>query len=276
MLQLPWYSPGSTRSSFPPRATARRRRQNLNTPNDALALPYHPADPAAPQQAEAEEIVERTQAEEPASETSTIAALSERETPATSQAPSESDYTQVSTPTTPAQAAVPSPKPTPTQVTQTSQHVRRDTRTAIAVPNIPSLPKSKGTPPSAEKQPQETPPSLTESTPVKGEQKAAEEESAAPVVEEPKAPAKPAAPKSWADLVRTKNAIAASAQQNGVSAPNGVASLPKSASLAEALRQYSVANERLAFLEPRGLVNTGNMCYMNSVSRTSHLTSNVC
>ena len=188
--------------------------------------------------------------------------MSERETPATSQAPSESDYTQVSTPTTPAQAAAPSPKPTPTQV---SQHARRDTRTAIAVPSIPSLPKAKGTPPFAEKQPQQVSPPSIESTPVQGEQKPADVEVAPPTVEEPKAPAKPVAPKSWAELLRSKNANAASAQPSGAGVLNGVASLSKSASLAEALRQYSVANERLSFLEPRGLVNTGNMCYMNSV-----------
>ncbi|KAL1842164.1 hypothetical protein VTJ49DRAFT_5937 [Mycothermus thermophilus] len=37
-------------------------------------------------------------------------------------------------------------------------------------------------------------------------------------------------------------------------------------SLAQALQAYrAAAPEKLAFLEPRGLVNTGNMCYMNSV-----------
>lgn len=37
-------------------------------------------------------------------------------------------------------------------------------------------------------------------------------------------------------------------------------------SLAEALRAYRVGgSQKLAFLEPRGLINTGNMCYMNSV-----------
>ncbi|EMC98527.1 hypothetical protein BAUCODRAFT_66730 [Baudoinia panamericana UAMH 10762] len=46
---------------------------------------------------------------------------------------------------------------------------------------------------------------------------------------------------------------------------NGTA-LPKTATLAEALRQYSVQSAApIPFLEPRGLVNTGNMCYMSSV-----------
>ena len=52
------------------------------------------------------------------------------------------------------------------------------------------------------------------------------------------------------------------AQTNGV--------LPtKTESLADALSSYSVESIRdsskISFLEPRGLVNTGNMCYMNSV-----------
>lgn len=82
--------------------------------------------------------------------------------------------------------------------------------------------------------------------------------------------------KSWADLVRTTAApplgaaaaggtAAAAAAVNGAILTNGSA-LPKNASLSEALRQYTVNSDtKLFFLEPRGLVNTGNMCYMNSV-----------
>jgi len=41
--------------------------------------------------------------------------------------------------------------------------------------------------------------------------------------------------------------------------------------LASALHEFSatVRDGKLAFIEPRGLVNTGNMCYMNSVSLSS-------
>jgi ubiquitin carboxyl-terminal hydrolase 10 len=206
--------------------------------------------------------------EEHDSETSTIAALSGPVTPTSSQTPSESEYTQQSSPTTSAQTEVPSPKPTPTQ--SSSQHARKDTRTAIAVPNIPNLPRSRGTPPLAEKQQARPPPTLGDA-PVQNQDKPTEAE--VPAVEEPpKTLPKPAAPKSWADLVRTKNAVAASVRQNGAPA-HGVASLPKSASLAEALKQYTVRPEHVSFLEPRGLVNTGNMCYMNSVG---HLRTVAC
>ncbi|KAI2470904.1 cysteine proteinase [Annulohypoxylon bovei var. microspora] len=54
-------------------------------------------------------------------------------------------------------------------------------------------------------------------------------------------------------------------QENG---SVGVGNFVKSnaSSLAEALRAYDVSgNRKIAFLEPRGLINTGNMCYMNSV-----------
>ena len=268
--QLPWYSvPDST---FPRRDMARRRRrQNLHKTNDDVALPAGPA--------KAEANLERP-AEEAPSEASTIAAPSEPETPATSQAPSESDFTQVSTPATPAQATAPSPKATPTQ-----KHARRDTRTAIAVPNIPGLPKPKSSPAATDKQavPPPAPSSTEQTTPTPDDQPTAQtsEEPDAAVdqtagAEEAalKTPPPKAAPKSWADLVRTKTAPGtAAAQTNGTSATNGV-QLPKSASLAEALRQYSVQSDAsLSFLEPRGLVNTGNMCYMNAVSTACRSTS---
>ena len=59
------------------------------------------------------------------------------------------------------------------------------------------------------------------------------------------------------------------AEANVTIQTNGVAPI-QAGSLSEALSSYSVVeakeNSRIAFLEPRGLVNTGNMCYMNSVS----------
>jgi len=85
-------------------------------------------------------------------------------------------------------------------------------------------------------------------------------------------PPKKEAPKSWADLVRKMappKSSNAAAEPNAVTQTNGVANT-KTASLSGALSSYSVAeareNSKIAFLEPRGLVNTGNMCYMNSVS----------
>ncbi|KAH8847286.1 hypothetical protein MCOR27_007312 [Pyricularia oryzae] len=96
----------------------------------------------------------------------------------------------------------------------------------------------------------------------------------------------PAAPKLWTGLFSKAAAAAVSATPgestpgqtgtNGTAATNSAAGntatgtsgfvQSKNNSLAEALRAYRVGNgDKLAFIEPRGLINTGNMCYMNSV-----------
>ena len=197
-------------------------------------------------------------AEELTSEASTITARSdpEPETPATSQAPSESDSVPRSTPATPAAAPPASQTTTPTP-----SHKRKDTRTAIAVPITTANNKMKQRP-FAEKQ--ETPgvggKSVESAT---GEIKtSAAENAAAPVALSPKA-----APKSWADLVRQNNKASASKPTGSAPASTNGAQVSTSASLADTLQQYKVSPAaKVAFLEPRGLVNTGNMCYMNSVS----------
>lgn len=84
-------------------------------------------------------------------------------------------------------------------------------------------------------------------------------------------PQKPA-PKSWAELVRTSAQKApqkgGKVEANGTTRSNGFTS-SKVTSLAEVLNSYKVDeirnDTRVTFLKPRGLVNTGNMCYMNSV-----------
>lgn len=84
-------------------------------------------------------------------------------------------------------------------------------------------------------------------------------------------PQKPA-PKSWAELVRTSAQKApqkgGKVEANGTTRSNGFTS-SKVTSLTEVLNSYKVDeirnDSRVTFLQPRGLVNTGNMCYMNSV-----------
>ena len=206
---------------------------------------------------------------EPQSEASTIAAPSEPETPATSQAPSESDFTNVSTPATPAQAPTSSPKPTPTQQ---SSHARRDTRTAIAVPSIPGLAKPKDASPPSVSQKGAPSQAGEETTPKPEEQKSVTSEEAAPAADTVKAAQSKPAPKSWADMLKRnvpKGPAPSPGMQKSEVVTNGFQA-PKSASLADALKAYSVTSgATLNFLEPRGLVNTGNMCYMNSVGLTS-------
>lgn len=148
--------------------------------------------------------------------------------------------------------------------------------------------------PVAEEEPaqivQETPKPIQEpvvAEPVPEAQKPTEEPQ---VTEEPQTaepasePAPPvrAPPTSWANLF-AKTPVAAVMTLNGENDAAGEADTVAAAegstgvipstlkanatSVAEAIQSYKVggAEHKNAFLEPRGLINTGNMCYMNSV-----------
>nr|POE62524.1 putative ubiquitin carboxyl-terminal hydrolase 3 [Quercus suber] len=267
--QLPWYSTEEGSAAFPARATpSRKRRQNLVQPTDVVALPARIAS-------EDQRQSHAPASDELKSEVSTAAAPSEQtepETPATSQAPSENDFTRVSTPATPAQTVAVSPKLTPTL-----PHSRRDTRSAIAVPNISVLNKPKTSSPSPAGIKQEVPNSSSQS--IETARFSEDSEAATDAATETsgesgeiKPSSKQTAPKSWADLVRSQSAATTRTIQTNSGATSQNAALPKGASLADALKQYDVLTDlTLSFIEPRGLVNTGNMCYMNSVrQRTVH------
>ncbi|KAI4756589.1 cysteine proteinase [Aureobasidium sp. EXF-3400] len=241
--ELPWYSNPS--ETFPAKAPRRRRkRQDLTAGNEAVALPSRGATSAN------EPAADATQ-----SEVSTVAAPSQlpsaQETPATSQAPSEADVNTA----TPQSTAVEVSKPATPQ-----SQAKKDTRPAVPiVPAVPAArPKTEAAPAVASATEQSAP--AADSAP----EADAEAKSA-----EPATPAPKAAPKSWADLMRSKNSAAAAAAStaavNGASATNG-ATPSRASTLAGALKQFNVDNnDKIAFLEPRGLVNTGNMCYMNSI-----------
>lgn len=253
-LQLPWYTPSSL--PFPPKASKRRRkRQDLIFPNASVALPSREI---------AEEQIEGTELDQSDVTISAVASTSDQETPVTSQAPSEVGAAP-STPT-------PILTATTTEPSRPAAHTRKDTRTAVPIiPALPNIPMAR--PKTASSETTSIPPPLpqpaaseyvddkpTAQPEVGTESQAADEASAT-------SPPSRTAPKSWADLVRSKNASAkyASAALSGIAVGNGTGAT-RAESLAEALKQYNVENdEKIAFLEPRGLVNTGNMCYMNSV-----------
>jgi ubiquitin carboxyl-terminal hydrolase 10 len=201
---------------------------------------------------------EQTPTEEPTESLASTAAIpsdAEVDTPSTSHPPSEVDLTHVTTP-----SAVPQPA-------QQSALATKHARTAT-IPAIPLIPIKSAKAPSATSTTQKSaksPASKTGDTPV---------EAGTDAEETPKAsPPRPAAPKSWAELLRAKNAPAAAQAAasappvtNGVVATNGT-TVPRSNTLADVLASFSVDSEKkVTFLEPRGLVNTGNLCYMNSVS----------
>ncbi|KAF2805186.1 cysteine proteinase [Mytilinidion resinicola] len=261
---LPWLSVPEL--PFPPKASNKRRRRRglVASTEEGLAFPAREQTDTPeegipePEQTDEQPLVEEPPAvERAASPTSTAAPVSELETPATSQAPSEADSTH---PTTPSSVLPPAPAPRPAAP---SSHTRSATKTAVPlIPIKPAVPK--------------VAPSVTSTTqksvtPEKTDKPASEaqrSEKSAGSEQTPTAspPASKPAPKSWAELLRSKPAPATAqslAVQNGVVTPNGSA---KSNSLGDVLTSFSVdAKRKLAFLQPRGLVNTGNMCYMNSI-----------
>lgn len=170
---------------------------------------------------------------------------SEPQTPTGSLPQSETDSTH---PTTPSSIAK-------------SQNQQKDARPAVPLaPVVPVVPNVSAT----SRQTKDTSGASEAPKPAAPTAKAEGAPEAAPTSAPPP---KPAAPKSWADLVRSK--AAARAAGAPASTESSAMTTQKSESLADVLSslgedvtQYS---DKIAFLEPRGLVNTGNMCYMNSV-----------
>ena len=194
------------------------------------------------------------------SQASTVAAPSEQETPATSQAPSEADEQ----PATPSSAVRPA---------LGSNHARAPTRPVV--PIVPKVPASAARKQSSASRTETSKdaalvlsPPVSEAakstdTAVPDAEAASAHENSAPTPSAPKAP-----PKSWADLVRSKNSASSvtASTSNGVLS-SGQSGASNATNMAEAVRAFAVDSaEKVPFIMPRGLVNTGNMCYMNSVS----------
>ncbi|KAI4718510.1 cysteine proteinase [Aureobasidium sp. EXF-10727] len=232
--KLPWYS--NPYETFPPKASKRRRkRQDLTAGNDAVALPSRTA---APSQGLA---VDATQ-----SEVSTVAAPSVQETPATSQAPSEAGVGAA----TPSSVLAEVSKPATPQ-----SQTKKDSRPAV--PIVPAVPAAR--PKTASSEAMSTTASANEQSVSATEPAVPQPEAGAETKPaEPATSAPKAAPKSWADLMRSKNSAAAAASSavvNGTGPSNGAAP-SRASTLAGALKQFNVDdNDKVAFLEPRGLVS---------------------
>ncbi|KAF7547276.1 hypothetical protein G7Z17_g7848 [Cylindrodendrum hubeiense] len=273
-------------SDFPVRTTkSRRRRKPLNANSQAVSLPVEQHEAAAEQ-------IEQSAAPEsskdsPASTQPSIAsdARSENQRQSVEAVPS--------TPTTPSSLQQRSRTNTATSATPTAGGKPATRHGAHPVPAVPALPKgsAKDAKPTRAEKPvigeaasetvvQDTASTDIASAPVEQDSSAADTTTSAPA----KAP-----PSSWANLFAKSAAAAAAGRAAGpngssgaegtngndadgvVGGPNGSAasfSKANASSVAEAIHAYHVGgNDKISFLEPRGLINTGNMCYMNSVSQ---------
>ncbi|POR39300.1 Putative ubiquitin carboxyl-terminal hydrolase 3 [Tolypocladium paradoxum] len=251
---LPWLSRPDV--DFPTRAPrSRRRRKPLNADSAAVSLP-----------------------------TEQHGAAAEQVTPASVAPPHAASGDQPKGPSSDAKPAPSAPMAGSVQqpeaavaASETAAH--SDGRSpSSAVPVIPALPRPTSKTSSTDKAHEVSQTTDAGDKPAVNGAEPAEAEATDDATVNP--PVK-AAPTSWANLFAKPSAKGAvnSAGPNGTGALlNGGSSDAASAvsssafskananSLAEAIHAYRVdSGDKISFLEPRGLINTGNMCYMNSV-----------
>lgn len=299
---LPWYS--HPNESFPQRAAkSRRRRRILAADAEGVKLPQPPHELNLEVQQSESDVLDDTQT--PVVATSRLAEdhpsaspalpleadVPAGERPHTPMSHKDASERGILTPTSSASANALSKSPTVTSPSMAKAAKPASRAPVPAVPILPIIPKVAGkeakSAPAAEKgdletqHPSEHPvASDAKTAPASAETQgdAAPSEDAAA---DAKAPAHPVStgPKVWASLFSRPSASAVASTHSGVNGAatadtaardgaTGASNFSKSnmSSLGEALRAYRVGSgEKVAFIEPRGLTNSGNMCYMNSV-----------
>ncbi|KAH7148487.1 hypothetical protein EDB81DRAFT_464222 [Dactylonectria macrodidyma] len=273
---LPWLSRPD--ADFPIRtAKSKRRRRLLNSDSQAVSLPVEQHEAVAEHIEQSAEI-ESTSKDSPVSTQPSIVSDTQSDPQRQSAEPVPS------TPTTPSSVQQRSRTNTAASATPTAGAKPATRSGAHPAPAVPTLPKGgfkDSKPARAEK-------------PVNGEvvtEVASQDTAAVDVVAsaepdssvpESTASAPKTAPSSWANLFAKPTAAGgasgSSTEGEGINGhdadgviggPNGSSagfSKANASSVAEAIHAYHVGgSDKISFLEPRGLINTGNMCYMNSV-----------
>ena len=253
----------------------------------AVSLPVEQHEAAAA----AESNAAKDASSEEASKSVSSHTLDVESVTSTQQQPSQEPTP--ATPTTPA-SVIRSRANTATSTTPASTSTAKTiTRVAVpALPVVPALPKAS---PKQAKAPRVEKPATGDVPPVAGTDNAPTDNATTTTVPESEAaeavasPPVKAPPSSWANLfARPAAAVSGKAidpngtvtggnvNGSGAEAVNGAANgtatnfaKASSGSVAEAVQAYRFGGiEEVPFLEPRGLINTGNMCYMNSVSES--------
>ncbi|KAF4119961.1 ubiquitin carboxyl-terminal hydrolase 10 [Geosmithia morbida] len=266
---VPWLShPDQPWPARKPRI--KPRRKPLTSESEALSLPV--------EQHEGATAVEQTE------RTAQAAAAAAKTTPIAEAPEPAAQETAQETPKQTVAPTVASEKPTVASIPSSTKPAQP------ALPLVPVVPKNPKSP-TVEKN-KEQPAQPVAAPPSESATATNTEAPADQGAQVANPPPKPAAPSSWAKLF-AKPAGAAKVGHNGTSidgasangdgaapaaggAVNGPAAgtaasslfpKPNANSTAEAVLAYKVNNDKLSFIEPRGLINTGNMCYMNSVGK---------
>ncbi|ODA80695.1 hypothetical protein RJ55_03654 [Drechmeria coniospora] len=259
---LPWLSQPDL--SFPSRAPrSRRRRRLLNADGAAVSLPLEQQQGTTP--ARSLQASDNTAGVTPTSQSANV------DTPSTKASDAKS------TPPSPTAKRAKQPEAAIAKEVTAHGDAPSASPTSSIVPALPR-PASKA---SSTSKPQDVTkvasdiqphaPAAVNGAPPTVEEAAAGQTAEAKSPSVTSSPAKPA-PTSWANLFAKPSAHApvggggSGGSVNGGGNAASAFSKTNASSLADAIRAYQVGScDKLSFLEPRGLINTGNMCYMNSV-----------
>lgn len=263
---LPWLSRPDL--SWPARKARRKRKAAPKsagpvTPTPATQEEVEEEKPEEKLAATEDKIEQKVVEDEPVETQEQIRgeAVPRPETPSTSQPVSEDNSTNPTTPSSQQASASVAGEATP---------VPKQKANGPVVPALPKLIRDSKTTPEKKGDTQQGPTTAAEGETSAETKKPTIDEDKEEVKQEAPTPAPKAwsTPKLWTGLFNPSAATStAPPSESGLGSTTPAVAKSNSESLAEALRSFNAVknDSKIAFLKPRGLVNTGNMCYMNSV-----------